>query len=41
MIVCPEVKLPLSYTSDVLAFDAVGGTTLGNLATVGFTCETT
>jgi len=39
MIVYPEVKLPLSYTNDVLNFDAVGGTALGNVAQAGFTCS--
>jgi len=34
MIVYPEVSLPLSYTNDVLNFDAVGGTALGNVAQV-------
>ena len=31
--------LPLSYTNDVLNFDAVGGTALGNVAQAGFTCD--
>jgi len=39
MIVYPEVRLPLSYTNDVLNFDAVSGTTIGNLAQAGFSCD--
>jgi len=42
LVVYPDVRLPVSYTEDVLKFDVVRGTLLqdiGLLSRAGFTCD--